>query len=204
MSNSLVISSYFYGHLGGHAIESALAQTKPFDEIYFVDDCAGDCRNLTNIYPEVHFILRDNNLGVVKNFQDMLNRVTGERVMFLGADNWLHPKTLETLSAVDADVVTYDIMVVGERSNEILGRHPTEVTKTGEGYYWDRSAGHHGSMLYNAQMARDVGGYLYDQRGRSVEDMVLYHRLLDAGATRQHVSEALLYYRRHRENFNPC
>ena len=43
MTFSLVISSYKYGHLAAHAIESALCQTKPFDSIYFVDDGVGDC-----------------------------------------------------------------------------------------------------------------------------------------------------------------
>lgn len=203
MRTTLVISSFKYGHLAGHAIETALEQSKPFDHILFVDDGVGDCGHLPSLYPEVEFVLRETNLGIVKNFQDMLNRVTTDRVMFLGADNWLRADTLEQLSVTNADVVTYDIMVVGELKDEIVGRHPDEVTPTEHGWYWNRSSGHHGSMLYNTQLARDVGGY-DSPPGRTVEDLILYNRLLAGGGKRVHIPEALLYYRRHKENFNPC
>lgn len=203
MTATLVISSYKYGHLAAHAIETALAQTKPFDRILFVDDGVGDCNHLPKIYPQVEYVMRESNLGIVKNFQDMLNRVETDRVMFLGADNWLREDTLEKLSETKADIVTYDILVVGELRDEILHRHPGEVSKQEGSWYWDRSSGHHGSMLYNVALAKQVGGY-DSPPGRTIEDMVLYHRLLSAGATREHIPEAFLYYRRHKENFNPC
>lgn len=203
MSNTIVICSYRYGHLAAHAIETVLAQSKQFDRILFVDDGAGDCEHLKAIYPQIDYTLRETNLGIVRNFQDMLQKVTTDRVMFLGADNWLREDTLEILSKSDADIVTYDIMVVGNRRDEILRRHPNEVSRQHSSWYWDRSSGHHGSMLYNTTLAKKVGGY-DSPPGRTIEDMVLYHRLLDAGATREHVPEALLYYRRHTENFNPC
>lgn len=203
MSYTLVIASYQYGHLAAHAIESALEQTKPFDRILFVDDGVGDCNHLPDLYPEVEYHLRDENLGTVRNFEDMLTKVTTDYVMFLGADNWLRPDALEVLTFTPADVTTYDIMVVGDRKQEIYKRHKDEITPTSHGLYWDRSSGHHGSMLYNTELARSVGGY-ESPPGRTLEDMVLYHKLLEAGAKRIHVSKPLLYYRRHRENFNPC
>lgn len=203
MTSTCVIASYRYGHLAAHAIESVLEQSRKFNRILFIDDGVGDCTHLKQHYPEIEFIFREHNLGIVKNFQDALERVKTDKVLFLGADNWLRPDTLEILSKSDADVVTYDIMVVGDRKNEILNRHPQEVTKLHGAWYWDRSGGHHGSMLYNASMARDVGGY-ESPAGRTVEDLVLYNKLLTHGAKREHIPEALLYYRRHRDNFNPC
>ena len=202
MTNGIVIASYRYGHLAAHAIESVLAQTQPFDKIYFVDDGAGDCTHLTKLYPMVDFTLRETNLGVVQNFHDMLMKVTTDRCMFLGADNWLREDALEILSTSPADVITYDIMVVGNLRNEILNRHPLEVRKQNGSWYWDRSSGHHGSMLYDTKRAQTVG--YSSPPGRSLEDQVLYHKLLMNGATRAHIPEALLYYRRHKENFNPC
>lgn len=204
MEISVVIASYRYGHLAAHAIESVLEQTYPAHTIWFVDDGAGDCTHLAQHYPEVKFVLRDQNLGIVKNFQDMLSKVTTERVMFLGADNWLRPDTLEMLSQKTEDVVTYNIMVVGDRKREILSRHGGEARGWVQGgIYWDRSGGHHGSMLYNTELAKKVGGY-ESPAGRTVEDLVLYNKMLGAGGTRSHVPEAFLYYRRHRDNFNPC
>lgn len=203
MTTTLVIASYRYGHLAAHAIESALGQTKPFTTIIFVDDGVGDCTHLPKLYPDIEYIFRKENLGIVKNFQNALEQVDTDRVMFLGADNWLREDTLEILSNSAADVVTYDIMVVGNLKNEILRRHPNEVTKQHGSWYWDRSSGHHGSMLYNTTLAKEVGGY-ESPPGRTIEDMVLYHKLLNAGAVREHIPEALLYYRRHIENYNPC
>jgi hypothetical protein len=59
---------------------------------------------------------------------------------------------------------------------------------------------HHGSMLYNANIAKSVG-YAASGGHNSEEDLVLWERMQGAGATVSHVSEGLLYYRRHRENF---
>ncbi len=204
MTNTCVISSYKYGHLAAHCIETVLAQTKPFDKILFVDDGAYDCDHLPALYPDVEYTFRAENVGVVWNFHDMLQKVDTDRVMFLGADNWIREDTLEKLSKSSADIVTYDIIVVGNLKDEITKRHGDEVKGHHGSYLWDRSKGHHGSMLYNATMAKEVGGYKYKQQGRSLEDMVLYHRLLDNGATREHIAQPLLYYRRHKENYNPC
>lgn len=201
MSTTCVIASYRYGHLAAHAIETVLEND--FNHVLFVDDGVGDCGHLPVLYPDIEYILRDTNMGIVKNFQDMLHRVKTDYVLFLGADNWLRADTSKTLKDSTADIVTYDIMVVGDRKTEIYKRHPKELTETPEGLYWDRSGGHHGSMRYNVELAKEVGGY-DSPPGRTIEDMVLYHRLLDAGATREHIPEALLYYRRHKENFNPC
>lgn len=198
-TTTCVVASYRYGHLAAHAIESA----QGFNHVMFVDDGVGDCGHLSTLYPYVEYVLRDTNLGIVKNFQDMLQRVTTDRVLFLGADNWLREDTMELLKDTVSDIVTYDIMVVGDLKDEILGRHPGEVTKREGAWYWDRSGGHHGSMLYNVELAKEVGGY-DSPPGRTIEDMVLYHRMLSRGATREHVPEGLLYYRRHKENFNPC
>ena len=203
MSTTIVIASYRYGHLAGHAIESVLSQTVAPSTIVFVDDGAFDCAHLPSIYPQIEYVFRDKNMGIVSNFNDMLHRVTTDRVMFLGADNWLRDDTLQKVLSVDRDIVTYDIIVTGARRDEILERHPDQVTMCEGSYYWDRSSGHHGSMLYNVSMAKDVGGY-DSPSGRTVEDQVLYNRLLSAGATREHIPAGLLFYRRHKENFNHC
>jgi hypothetical protein len=61
MTYTCVIASYHYGHLAANCIESVLCQTKKFNTILFVDDGAGDCEHLIKIYPEVEFVLRENN-----------------------------------------------------------------------------------------------------------------------------------------------
>ena len=69
---TIVVASYQYGHLAAHCIESILSQTRAPERILFVDDGVGDCAHLPAIYPEVEYVLREENLGTVNNFQDML------------------------------------------------------------------------------------------------------------------------------------
>lgn len=210
MKYGVVISSYKYGHLASHCIESVLCQTKKFDNIWFVDDGAGDCQYLLKLYDDrgINFVIRENNLGIVGNFSDMLmNKVNTDYVMFLGADNWLRPDTLELLSyQMDkpvADIVTYDIIVTGELREEIQNTYSSWMHKHEGDYYWSRRMQHHGSMLYNVKMAKKLGGYARNNiSGRTDEDLNLWDKMIKDGAVVKHLSQALLYYRRHKENFN--
>jgi len=138
MTYSLVIASYKYGHLAAHAIETALSQAKPFDRIYFVDDGIGDCTHLPKLYPQVEYVLRDKNLGIVANFQDMLNRVKTDYVMFLGADNWITSDTLLMLSQYKEDIITYNIMVTGELKDEIVKLYPQNTYYSFGDVNWTR------------------------------------------------------------------
>lgn len=204
----LVIASYKYGHLAAHAMESALAQTQPFDKIWFVDDGAGDCEHLIDKYADrVIFKLLPKNLGIVDNFQQMLMEVVDiDYVMFLGADNWLSASTVKTLQhyvALNYDIVTYDIIVTGELREDIHKNYAHEMDKHPEGYYWHRRMKHHGSMLYRTQLAKKVGGYAHNKTSeRTDEDLNLWDKMIAAGARVAHEPSGLLYYRRHQNNFN--
>ena len=145
---TVVIASYRYGHLAAHCIESLLSQTQAPTKILFVDDGWGDCQHLPMLYPSVEFILRPKNLGTVVNFQDMLDRVETEYVLFIGADNWLRSDAIELLSHAKTDIVTYDIMVTGELKDEILVRVPGETEPHQGDLYWDRQNLHHLSLIH--------------------------------------------------------
>ena len=200
---TVVIASYGYGHLAAHCIESLLSQTVPPERILFVDDGANDCLHLEQIYPEIEFVHRPKNLGTVANFQDMLERVKTEYVMFVGADNWLRSDTIEMLSKEKADIVTYDIVVTGELKDEILNRVPGESFKVNGDHYWSRKDKHHGSMMYKTNLGKRIK---YEKRfpnssSHSQEDWRLWDLMLASGASVSSISEGLLFYRRHRENF---
>jgi glycosyltransferase involved in cell wall biosynthesis len=203
MTYTCVIASYKYGHLAANCIESVLCQTKKFDKILFVDDGAGDCTHLPTIYPDLHYLLRDQNLGVVANFQDMLTRVETDMVMFVGADNWLRPDTLELISNENTDIVVYDIIVTGELRDEIRRFYPDEVHLFYGDWYWSRRGKHHGSMMFDTKFALNAGGYEHNKTSsRTDEDLNLWNKMKYAGASISHINQGLLYYRRHRENFN--
>lgn len=217
---SVVICSYKYGHLAAHAVDSVISQTLKPNKIYFIDDGVGDCRHIPKLYPQVIFIEREKNLGTVENFQRALEMIDTDRVMFLGADNWLRQDALECLNKCPEDIVTYDIILTGENAEKFaqqVGAQKTLSDSTsrigfipGEGYYvWQLKPSNinesnfcHGSSLYNVSLAKRVGGY---KRGKGVhteEDHQLFKAMINAGATWRMVRIPLLYYRRHKENFN--
>jgi glycosyltransferase involved in cell wall biosynthesis len=205
MTTTLVISSYKYGHLASHAIESAFAQIKQFDKILFVDDGAKDCKHLIPLYRDrVDFTIRSKNLGTVDNFNDMLNKVETDYVMFLGADNWLRSDALDLLhEQLPADIVTYDIMVTGELRNDIYKNYSNSIRTEHGDFYWKRPYQHHGSMLYNVRLAKSLGGYQHNRTSdKTDEDLNLWNKMTAANASIKYVGEGLLYYRRHKENFN--
>lgn len=201
---TIVVASYQYGHLAAHCIESLLSQTRLPERVLFVDDGVGDCNHLPDIYPDVEYVMRDENMGTVDNFQDMLMRVTTQYTMFLGADNWLRSDTIEKLTehTPAADIVTYEVMVTGEYKTSHRAANLQDAMK--EGDVWWRRDGHHGSMLYRTSYGQSAG-YAQREGGiNSEEDWVLWDRMMAMNAYRVHVPEPLLYYRRHRENFINC
>jgi len=206
---TILISSYKYGHLAAHCIESVLSQTHMPDRILFVDDGVGDCSHLVDLYPEVEFILRDKNLGTVDNFQDMLMRVNTEYVMFLGADNWLRSDALSKLLRAGGDIITYDMMITGELKDELYAQAYKYMKNKDGDYYYSKKNDlwkAHGSMLYKTELAKSVGGYKLNpnqiRAGHPEEDFSLYNRMIAIPNTIvNYVPLALLYYRRHKENF---
>ena len=200
--STVVIASYRYGHLAAHCIESLLSQTTPPARILFVDDGALDCSHLPLLYPEIEYILRKNNLGVVDNFQDILARVNTEYVLFIGADNWLRSDAITLLSNATHDIVTYDIVVTGELKEEILERVPGETLPYKGDLYWDRQEKHHGSMMYRTTFAQKIGyKKRYEDGFHPQEDWHLWDKMIEQGASVASIKEGLLFYRRHRENF---
>lgn len=207
---SVCIFSYKYAHLLAHAIESVLCQTRKPDKIYVVDDGAKDgVDKVLEKYSDYDIIpiLREENLGIVNNFQDVLMRLETTHALMLGGDNYLHPKTLEELEKVDADIVSYDIILFGTEAQSFASRRSCKMIN---GYYvWQFKKGNirtgnyiHGSSLYNVELAKKFG-YKKNPRSRlSEEDYMLWKAMiLDGNATHQHVKRPFLYYRRHKNNF---
>ena len=199
---TVVIASYRYGHLAAHCIESLLSHTTPPTRILFVDDGGLDCNHLPDLYPEIEYILRHQNLGVVDNFQDILSQINTKYVLFIGADNWLRSDAIELLSNASADIVTYDIVVTGELKEEIIVRVPGETLSYQGDLYWDRQEQHHGSMMYRTAFGQKIGyKKRYEDGFHPQEDWNLWDKMIEQGATVASLKEGLLFYRRHRENF---
>lgn len=205
---TVVISSYKYGHLAAHCVESLLSQSSKPERIIFVDDSVGDCDHIQSHYPEIEYYKNTENLGTIQNFQNMLSKVTTEYCMFVGADNWLRSDTidlfLKTIDLHGPDIITYDMILTGEVKETRIKYHQEEIKRYQGDYYWSRNHKHHGSMLYRTELAKSVGGYTkYEiESHKTEEDLSLWEKMIKSGASVAHIEQGLLYYRHHRENFN--
>lgn len=191
---TVVIISYRYGHLVAQAIESALSQTVPC-KVVVIDDGVGDCEHVPSLYP-VEFIARPKRLGMDESLNDALfNHVKTEKVMFLGADNWLRADAVE-LMTTDADITSCDVYLFGELAKEFGVDHGCRFE---DGHYrWELPYQPHGGALYNVKLAKAVGGY---GKGRQL-DSQLFSKMIEAGATFERVPLPLFYWRKHKENYN--
>ena len=205
---TVVVSSYKYGHLAAHCIESLLSQSEKPERILFVDDCAGDCAHIHKYYPEIEYYENPENYGTVKNFQNMLEKIETEYCMFIGADNWLRSDAIELVSKIidlkSPDIVTYDMILTGSLKEKRVSHHREELKRYQGDYYWTKNNSHHGSMVYQVNLAKQVGGYTKIKHNfvHTCEDWSLWNKMTAAGAKVSYINEALLYYRHHRENNN--
>lgn len=215
---TVCIMSYRYGHLIAQAIESILSQTQLPSEVVIVDDGVGDVADVARRYTadfrrsgiKAVMVARRRNLGIVDNFNDVLmNSVRTPRVMFLGADNYLRPDALAILSKVKADIVSYDIALFGAEAVKFAAA--AGATEIKDGYpIWRFSKRDidvenyiHGSSLYNAELAKGYGYKASGSAQYAEEDWMLFRAMLGGGASHVHVPEPLLFYRRHKMNFQP-
>lgn len=219
MTITVAIMSYGYGHLVAHALESVLDQSSPPDRVLVVDDGVGDCRHIPKLYPriepgrhsEVEFEERAVNLGVVCNFQRVLFSVETDRLMMLGADNWLSPRCLELCNSSPSDIVSYDLFIVGDKAKDFAAHVGARKLATQQ-YLWrwaekdqkdlDSKNYIHGSALFDVRKARLCGGYRHSGNQHSEEDWILWKSMISSGASHTHLNFPLMYYRKHSHNFN--
>jgi glycosyltransferase involved in cell wall biosynthesis len=108
VKTTCLINNYNYRRYVGEAIESALAQTVPFDEIIVVDDGStdgsrdwlidtyGSCRNVT--------VVGQQNQGQLGCFHEGFRRSSGDVLFFLDADDLYEPDYLRrALRVYDQD-----------------------------------------------------------------------------------------------------
>lgn len=199
MSITVNIMSYKYGHLVAQSIESVLSQTLKPDVIRIYDDGIGDCIEVCKLYPEVEYILREKNLGIIDNFNDALERTTTDKVMFLGADNWLHPQALEALNIPEDKIVTCQLFLVGTEAESFSKGLPYAEK---DGYLVWKPDRPHGSSLYDVKLAKEVGGYIKNPDSiKSEEDSMLFRKMMSTRAYCCFLHEPFIYYRRHKHNF---
>lgn len=98
---SIVINNYNYDQYLGHAIESAINQTRPANDIVVVDDGSQDgSRETLKSYREIRTICKANG-GQASAFNSGFAAAEGDLIVFLDADDMLAPDAVERLSQED-------------------------------------------------------------------------------------------------------
>jgi len=209
---SLIIPCYNYGHFAAEAIESALLQTYPPDEILFIDDASSD--NSMEVARRYELRIRveanEKNMGVVENFRKAVSMTSGDYVVFLGADNRFRSDYVEQCKAIlDADpavgIVYTHFALFGDRSSIVATRidaqqHPVEPdifiyrfpANPQKSIHEENYI--HGSSMYRRAAYEQAGGYVREGRP---EDHSLFARMLDLGWKARLWDAVSLEYRQH-------
>ena len=103
MKLSVFVVTYNQEQYIRQCLDSIVMQQINFDyEVIIGEDCSTDstsqiCDEYAEKYPFIHVYHHQKNLGLVKNWEFVLNRCTGEYVaMIEGDDYWTNPNKLQT------------------------------------------------------------------------------------------------------------
>lgn len=102
-SIDMIVNNHNYGAFVAEAVESALRQTHPRVRVVVVDDGSTDAsRQILKRYESrVELVLKENG-GQASALNAGLERCSGDVVIFLDADDLLHPEAAERVAAVFA------------------------------------------------------------------------------------------------------
>lgn len=209
---SLVIPCYNYGHFAAEAIESALYQIYPPDEILFIDDNSSDnsVEVAKRYEPNIKVEVNSENLGIIRNFSKAVGMTSGDYICFLGADNRFRSDYVEKAKTIldkspEVGVAYTHFALFGDRAQaEALKMdalpHPKipgiflrnfpkipEKDIKQENYI-------HGSSMYKRAAYKQAGGY---SDAAMPEDHFLFARILSAGWKAKLLDDYVLEYRQH-------
>ena len=168
---SIVISVYNHSKYIEECLRGILMQKVDFPyEVFVGDDHSPDgtadvLRRLRPEFPEnFHFILREQNVGAIKNGEDLYSRATGKYLVDMeGDDFWTYDRKLQTQvdyleSHPDCSVAYTHCVVVGEDSKpngETYPQCPLE-TYTFREFLYSRLPGQSGALVCRRQQYLDA------------------------------------------------
>lgn len=133
---SIVITSYNYGRYVGAAIDSALQQTIPPDEVIVVDDgSTDDSRSVIASYGNrIHAILQENR-GQRGAYNAGFKASKGDLILFLDSDDLLDSTVVEQVLAhatTQTAKVHFPLRTVDREGHELGGTVPSERLNSGD------------------------------------------------------------------------
>lgn len=212
LRTTCLISNYNYASYVGEAIDGALRQTEPFDEIIVVDDGStdGSLRMLKAQYgqhPCIQIIGKENQ-GQLSCFNEGFSRATGDIVFFLDADDVYEPDYVQQALDVYRRHRNCDFLFCGRRlfgrKEEVLLNFPEDrdlgysVVLTAFRHIWI------GAPTSCLSMQRHVLNNILplpfvDEWRVRADDCLIYGASL-AGARKRFLAQPLVRYRVHESN----
>ncbi len=199
---SVIIPNYNYGRFLKQSIQSVLDQTMKPHEIIVVDDGSTD-NSMEILHSFGHSILavEQPNAGVAAARNKGAAIASGDFLAFLDADDYWHPKKLETQmrefsSASEVGFVHCGSTYVDENGNRIK-----DYIVGGEGWIADELLKFQPVVIANTLVIRqdvfnEIGGFDTNRELHPSEDWDLCYRLSRV-CKLGFVREPLLYYRQH-------
>ncbi len=212
MKCSCLINNHNYRKFVGEAIRSVLDQSRPFDEIIVVDDGStdGSCEFIERqfaAHPQVH-LLRKPQGGQLSCFHRGMDRLTGDIVFFLDADDRYRPEYLATAAELYESRPEVDFLSVNYRdfggTRRLRRRHrPTQFRGSSVLATLLRSTwvGMPTSCLsMRAALLRNILPYPFESAWITRADDVLIFATSVLGAGKYHLENHLVDYRLHDSN----
>lgn len=186
------------------ALDSVLAQTYHYWELLVADDASTDSTRAiidkyANKEPRIKVFHNQENLGYLKTWNKLLTFAKGEYITFQDADDWSHPRRLETLlqalkknpniGAVGSNYAKADekgrILFESRlalRPEEIFSRMPEHFHFVGSG------------LMVRREVIEAIGGYheFFDRLGS--EDLYWGYRIAEKFGI-MNVPDVLYFYR---------
>lgn len=196
----IVITNYNHAEYLRGAVDSALAQTRPADEILVVDDASTDTSSeVLNALPgTVRVLRREENGGVVAARNTGLSAIATDFVVYLDADDELLPRFLEvTLRA-------YSLPLRKSVGFVYAPARMVNLARGGRGYMHARGFERQRLAEFNfvsntslilRRALLDVGGYATEMEDVGHEDWDVFLSMVEKGWRGRLVARPLFLYR---------
>jgi glycosyltransferase involved in cell wall biosynthesis len=202
MQASVIIPCFNCERYLGAAIESVLAQTSPVEQIIVVDDGSTDCSaEVARSFRSTGKVtlLQQDHRGVSEARNTGIAVADGNHVLFLDADDILHPEAVEHLAAC-GEMDPGAVAIMGCATfREDLKRPSSTTIPVLDGDFFPRilrgNIGPVHTLLIPTDLMRRVGGFRAGMR--FFEDWECMARIALLGAKLAPTDFVGAYYRRH-------
>lgn len=202
---SVITPCYRQARFLPQAVDSVLAQTyRPVEMLVVNDGSDDDTDKVAGRYGDLIRYFLQNNSGQSAARNHGLRHAVGEYVLFLDADDQLHPEALAWLVEA-AGHATSPLCIMGCRAfaedvcKPLREWMPPAIPALLP-WFVGRNCGPPHCFLAVTRMVRDVGCFAEELAG--CEDWDLWLRLAEQGASLVAVPQVGAFYRRHPESFS--